>query len=281
MSRKKRKTYSVLPMPKLGWKDRLLYTAIIVLLIALGISGMFIVDEISQRIAFMDESVVASAGGPGSLNCIWLSLWYCFAAIIVFIVPCCFYRYPIFGRKDTEYGPPKHPFVYPLLMKNRPVKKYSRKEAERRKKQKRIIAAVIVGSFLICVLLVPLSVCGRTVMCGDGSMEVYNMFNQFSRRYAADEIETVSIGVYWSTRHSDAHVKMDLETADGKQFNFAASSFRGDEYTQLCKMIEMKEKYGNICVIEDADHLEEVVWRQHLTEPEIEKLYELFGMPVP
>lgn len=267
-------------MPKLGWKDRLLYTVIIVLLSTLAFANMFIADGISRRIAFMDETVVASSGGAGNLNCIWLSLWFV-GALLIFMVPCCAYRYPVFGRKDTEYGPPRHPFVYPLLMKNKPVMRLSKKEEALQKKENRIVAALIVGSFLFCVLLVPLSFCGRTVICGDGSMEVYNMFNRLSRRYAVDEIETVSIGVYRSTRSSAVHVKMDLETADGKQFNFGASTFLGDEYTQLCKMIEMKEKYGNICVIEDVDHLWEVVWRQHLTEPEIEKLYELFGVPVP
>lgn len=267
-------------MPKLGWKDRLLYTAIIVLLIAVGFANMFIADGISQRIAFMDESVVARAGGPGSLNSIWLSLWCCFGALLVFMVPCYHCRYPIFGRKDTEYGPPKHPFVYPLLMKNRPVKKYSRKEAERRKKQKRIIAAVIVGSFLICALLLPLSVCGRTVMCGDGSMEVYDVFNRFSRRYAVDEIERVSIGVYNPVRSFNVYVKMDVETSDGKQVSFGSSGFEGDQYAELCKMIEMKELYGELCVIVDTDGLPVVASRLQMTEQEEEKLYELFGVPM-
>ncbi len=245
-------------MPKLSWKDQLIYWTIITPLMGLSVFGIFISLLFQDKIAFADSHVLAATVGEGNLNCFFLMLW-CMAAFVVVLAGFQQHRVPIFGRKDVTYGPPKYDAVYPLLSKDRPKKTLNRPQ-----KKWRIIAAVLMlGSFLFSAAMFPRSFYGRAVLLDDGTISVYNASNELVRHYSAKEISSVQLDTYASGKYNNNWTtELVVYTEDSEFFRFASHSFRGDELHQLEAMLAMKEHYGELVRIDGSEDLDSVIRSQ-------------------
>lgn len=279
MPRKAKKR--VHPMPKLGWKDQLLYWSAMILTGGGSLSSLFIVLLIQDAIAFADERVVANTVGSGFLNMFYLMTWLMVAFVLIVTTP---YqnRFPVFGRTDIKYGPPAYPRVYPLLMKNKPQYWVSPKETARKKKCRIIIAAVLLVTFLFSLAMFPLSFYGRSVLHRDGTVVVYDELNRETAVYGIRDISAVRLDTYRSSggRYSsgDWYAEMVVEFSDGERCRFAVHSFDGDDIHRLETMLFMKVQYGTLVSIEGTENLQKVVRDQHLDEAEQELLHQLFSL---
>ena len=259
-------------MPKLGWKDQLLYWALILPNMAFSLGGIFISLLMQEKVAFADPRVVAATVGEGNLSCFFLMLW-CMAAFVVILAGFQQHRVPIFGREDVVYGPPKYDAVYPLLSKDRPRKTLSRSQ----KKWRILAALLILGSFLFSAAMFPRSFYGRAVLLDDGTISVYNASNELVCHYSAEEISSVQLNTYASGKYNNNWTaEMVVYTEDDEFFRYAAHSFRGDALQQLEAMLAMKEHYGELVRIDGAEDLNRVIRSQKYDSEVQVLLSELF-----
>ena len=268
------------PMPKLGWKDQLIYWVAIILTGGFSLGSHFLVLVMQDNIAFSDPQVIARTVGRGNLFYFLLCLWCLIGFVLILLGP---YqnRFPIFGRSNIKYGPPAYPRTYPLLMKNKPKHWISPKEAQK-KKQARIIVAMVLGlTFLISVAVFPLSLYGRAVLHEDGTVVVYNARNREVHHYTTDEIVSVELEPYRSSGRytSSWHLNFVITTDDSETYNFAAHSFAGTDLQQLQTMIHVKEElYDNQCLISGLKDVQKVIQSQYRQSDEKALVYQLFEM---
>lgn len=268
------------PMPKLGWKDHLIYLTVIVLTLAVALTGIFFTSVIRDCIAFSDASVVAITVGEGNIHSIWLSIW----CLLVFIPLLGFYskKIPIFGNPGVSYGPPQHPSIYPIFMKNKPQPRVEPKVKKRKQKYRRILTVVLVSTFLICASLFPLSVCGRSVLQEDGTILVYDEHNDLTNRYTTENIDFVLLDTYLSGGSGRAsghywHINFEVHMKDAESYRFAPHCFEGSDLQQLQTMLYMKEQvFGGLCVISSTENLHRVIDDQNYNAEESALVYQLF-----
>jgi len=266
------------PMPKLGWKDQLIYWIAMMLTGGFFILSTFIVTNAQDDIAFSDPAVIARAEGQGNSYFIWLLLW-CLIAFILILARLYQKRIPILGRSDIKYGPPAYPRVYPIFMKNKPKHWVSPKELHRRKWMRLIVTTLLIITFLVCAALFPLSFYGRAVLCNDGSITVYNAHNQEVHHYLKNEIVSVELDTYCLSRRagSNWYIRFKISTTDSKSYNFAAHSFEGTDIQQLQAMLYVKEHlYKDLIFISGTENLQKVAWDQYPHAEEKALLYQLF-----
>jgi hypothetical protein len=245
-------------MPKLGWKDQLLYWSLIIPNMAFSLGGIFIAMLAQDKAAFSDERVIAATVGEGNLNSFYLTFW-CMVAFVVLLAGFQQHRVPIFGRKDVTYGPPKYDAVYPLLRKDRPKKTLSQSQ-----KKWRIIAAVLIlGSFLFSVAMFPRSFYGRAVMLKDGTIAVYNASNELVHHYSSNVITAVQLDTYSAGRFPSWHAEIVVYTADSQSFSFPAHCFAGNELQELKNMLSMKYRFGDLVTIHGTENIEQVIQDQY------------------
>lgn len=259
-------------MPKLGWKDQLLYWSLIIPNMVLSLGGIFISLLAQDMVAFSDRRVVASTVGEGNLNSFFLMLW-CMIAFVVILAGFQQHRIPVFGRKDVTYGQPKYDDIYPLLSKDRPRKKLSPSQ-----KTRRIIAAMLIlVSFLFSAAMFPRSFYGRAVLLEDGTIEVYNASNELTHHYSTDEITEVRMNTYASGKYGgNWKAEMVVTAEDEEVFRYAAHSFAGDDLQQLQTMLTMKVQYGSLVTIQGTEALADVIQDQKYDMQEQALLYSLF-----
>ena len=268
------------PMPKLGWKDQIIYWITMILTGGFSTLGAFIVLLAQDDIAFSDPAVIARTVGQGNLYFIWLLLW-CLIAFILILAGLYQRRIPILGRSDIKYGPPAYPRVYPIFLKNKPKYWVSPKELHKQKRMRLIVAVLLIITFLVCAVLFSLSFYGRAVLCNDGSITVYNAHNQEIHHYLKNEIVSVELDTYHSrSRHGGSwHIHFKISTADSKSYNFAAHSFEGTDIQQLQTMSYVKEQlYKDLIFISGTENLQKVVWDQYSRTEEKALLYQLFEL---
>ena len=266
------------PMPKLGWKDQIIYWIAMILTGGFSILGAFIVLLAQDGIAFSDPTVIARTVGQGNSYFIWLLLW-CLIAFILIFAGLYQKRIPIWGRSDIKYGPPAYPRVYPIFMKNKPKHWVSPKELHKQKQVRLIVAVLLLTTLLVCAALFPLSFYGRAVLCNDGSITVYNAHNQEIHHYLKNEIVSVELDTYRSSSRSGGswHIHFKINTTDSKSYNFAAHSFEGTDVQQLQTMLYVKEQlYKDLISISGTENLQKVVLDQYSHAEEKALLYQLF-----
>ena len=265
------------PMPKLGWKDQLIYWFVMTLTGGFSLSCIFIVLAVQTKIAFDDPNVIAHTVGERNLQYFWFMLW-CFSIFCFILVGPHQQRIPIFGRSDIKYGPPAFPRIYPIFMKNRPQHWVSPNELRKKKKIRLIVTALLVVSCLFSVLMFPLSFYGRAVLCDDGSIIVYNSHNKEVARYTSDEISHVELETYASGKYSNNwNIEFTITTSDSKMYHFAAHSFEGTDIQQLQTMLFVKESlYKGRCHISGTENLQKVIYDQYEQQEEKDLVYQLF-----
>lgn len=263
-------------MPKLSFVDKLIYGVLYVLFIGVTVLIMAIPFVAGDRIAFADPLVVASDARAGTLWALAPTLTFFLMGLILLEIARGD-RYPIFGRRDIQYGPPKYPKIYPLFMKNKPKVWVS----ENAKKSKKTIAVVLVVVLLLSFLPYPLSFYGRDCLYRDGSIEQYNAFNVKTRSFLSRDITAVKIETTRSSsrrRVSDHYgVTVTLTTNVGKSYSFDAGDFGSDDW--LSQMLALKRRYDSHIVTYETEYsLEKVIREYNMSKEETALLYQLFEM---
>ena len=269
-------------MPPLSFLDKLIYWMILFVLCAAYIALLLGPLQLRRKIAFADEAVIAA---EDNFSTWWLAVpWLTFflMTLILWVRP---YeeRKPIFGRRNFKYGPPAWPKVYPLFMKNKPHVFVS----ERKRKERKQIAAMLLVVLLVSLIPFPWSLYGRDCLQSDGSIVQYNMFNSEVREFSSGEVESIKIetfrystGKYVTTSHWG--VQMVFVTDSGRKYTFDQREFRtntpGDYRYWLSAMLRVKRRYDpGIIRYEGVEDLELVIEDKKLSEKEAEMLYQLFG----
>lgn len=256
-------------MPKLGWKDQVLYWSLIVPNLAFSLGGIFISLLMQDKVAFADARVIAATVGDGNLNCFYLILW-CLIAFIILLGGFQQNRIPIFGRDDVEYGPPKYDAFYPLLRRKK-------KLTPSQMKWRILPILLIVVSFVFSAAMFPRSFYGRAVLLEDGTVEVYDASNELVHHYTAEEITEVQLDTYSPRKYGgNWKAEMVVYTQDGERFRFAAHSFAGDELQQLHTMLDLKTHFASLITIEGAQDLHKVILSQKYDAEAQTLLIELF-----
>ena len=266
------------PMPKLGFRDQLIYITAMVLTIGGSLAVMILQMILQDRITFADPEVVAYRAGRGYGNMMFLFFWLFFAGIIILGGP---YqsRLPIFGIRGFRYGPPAYPRTYPLLMKNKPKSWSSPKKQAAQRKERNIVAAFLLVTLVFSLAIFPRSLYGREVLMQDGTITIYSPSNRESEHYKFSDVESVILGTYnYKPRKSPSRwsVRMVVHTRDGEDFYFTCGSFKGTYSESLTLMTEMKARYGGLVTIEGVHNLNKALSDMNLNLEERALLYALF-----
>lgn len=275
MTKKKKAKKNKLKMPKLSFVDKLIYGVLCVLLVA--VSGLIIAIPLifRNRIAFADPLMVAAVARGG--------IYWMLVPFVTFLTMGASIlgiahggRYPIFGRRDIQYGSPKYPKVYPLFMKNKPKVWVS----ENAKKSKKTIAVVLVVILLLSFVPYPLSFYGRDCLYRDGSIGQYNAFNVKTRSFLPRDITAVKIKTTRSSSRrgvSDHYgVTVTLTANVGESYSFGAGDFESNDW--LSQMLALKCRYDSHIITYETEYpLESVIREYNLSEEETALLYQLFG----
>lgn len=277
MARKAKK--KIHPMPKLGWKDQLLYWTA---MLTTGIGAIIILlfpTYYRDKLTDSNPLALSWCTGERSLHNLWLGFWLFFACILIITV---FYqnRTPVFGRTDIRYGPPAYPRVYPLFMKNKPKHWQSEKAKAKAVSRRRIVISVLVVSFLICAALYPLSLFGRYELLNDGTVVVFDSHNRQETHYAISNIDEVLLDTYKTAggRYSSGswYARVEITFDDGENCSFSVMSF-ADNWTDAIHRAQiLKRIYGDKLHIEGTEDLWKVVLDTDMTSTEEELLYQLF-----
>lgn len=280
MARKSKKRLH--QMPPLSFADKLIYWAIFALLCVAYLVLLLGPLYLRHKIAFSDTAVIAAEdnASTGWLIVPWMTFF-----LMTFILWQQPYqkRIPIFGRRNFKYGPPTWPKIYPIFMKNKPLVWVS----ERKKKERKQIAVILLVVLLVSFIPFPWSLYGRDCLFYDGSIVQYNMFNgqthEFSSGDIADiEIETFrySTGRYNTNQHWG--VQMVFKTDSGKKYTFEHRDFRSDTNAKtlywLEGMLAVKKRYDpSIIHYDGLENLDRVIADRDLSQEEVQMLYQLLG----
>lgn len=282
MARKAKK--KVHPMPKLGWRDQLLYWGAMLLTLC-GVPGsLFFVLIYHNTSIFRSGDVTACAFNWVLLSC-FLMFWCLICFLLILFGPYKV-RKPLFGAAGVQYGSPLYPEIYPLFMKNEPAKWLSPKRYAAQRKRHRIIVVALIVSLLLSSVMYLLCIYGRTVLRPDGSITVYNFFDCEADYYDYDDVTEVRIGTFRLESKGDFRrymVDVEIVTTDGKCHRFTQSDFNKDWEGGSCvfayeSMLDIKTLFDSRVSISGADDLPKVVDGLKLNEEEIALLYQLFDI---
>jgi len=273
MRKEKKKRHQ---MPPLSVLDQIIYWTIFVVLCLACFALIFVFMLLRERIAFSDDTVIASAENASSLWSIVPLLTVQILILVLWIIP---YeaRRPIFGLKNFKYGPPAWPKIYPLFMKNKPPVWVS----ERKKKEKQQIAIALAVLLLISFIPFPWSLYGRDCLYTDGSVRQYSMFNTLNQEHLPGDMERVEYSVYRysSGRYGNGThwgIRMHLVTADGRKYIFEDRDFRSN---WLGNMADLSRVYDpGILFSGDPEDLQKAITDRKLSPGEIQQLKQLFGL---
>lgn len=268
-------------MPPLSFLDKMIYWTAFLLICAALIFLVVVTFAWRNQIAYADEAVIAKTD---SISLMWaLVPWMTFMlmSFILWYIP---YeaRRPIFGRRNFKYGPPAWPKIYPLFMKDKPYVY----ESERKKKDRKLIAVILLVVLLVSFIPFPWSLYGRSCLKYDGSVVQYNMFNGQTQMFLSGQIEKVEVeayrystGKYGTRRHWG--VQMRFTADSGKNYTFEFNDFRNDadakyEYW-LTAMLNVKKRYDpSIVRFNGKENLDKVAQDRKLTAEETKLLHQLF-----
>lgn len=191
-------------------------------------------------------------------------------------------KQPIFGKANIKYGPPQWKPVYPLLSKQFWNNLYSNK------KHLMIGALCILVFVFVIVIVTSLGLPSRECLYDDGSISVYNSFNEKTAEYSHSDV--VGIRIYTRTYHDrrgsdDWGIEIKISMNDGEDFFFSYMDFQTmDENIRgsITGMYQIKTSFDpSIITIDGKDNVAHVVRDMNLNQQEIELLYLLFDAGEP
>ena len=186
-------------------------------------------------------------------------------------------KQPIFGKRDIKYGPPQWKPVYPLLSKQFWNNLYSNKKC-----LTFLVLYILVFIFVVMSvtsLVLPVRAC----LYDDGSISVYNSFNEKTEVYNKSDV--IGIRIYTRTYldrqgPDDWGIGIEISMNDGEDFFFSYSDFQTmDEHIRgsITGMYQIKTSFEpSIITIDGKENVAHVVRDMHLNQEEIELLYLLF-----
>ena len=264
-------------MPPLSFADKLIYWSIFLLLGAAYLILLLGPLYLRRRIAFSDAAVIAS---DDHASIFWLGVPWMTFFLMTFILWLQPYqdRRPIFGLKNFKYGPPAWPKAYPLFMKNKPYVWVS----DRKKKERKQIAVILLMILLVSFIPFPWSLFGRDCLIYDGSIVEFNMFNSQTREFRSGDIADIEIETYRYSSGKYAKttrwgVRMVFKTDGGGKYIFEDRDFRNPPDSQirywLEAMLAVKQRYDpGIVHYDGLEDLERVIADRNLNQEEIQKL---------
>ena len=186
-------------------------------------------------------------------------------------------KQPIFGKTNVKYGPPQWKPVYPLLSKQFWNNLYSNK-------RRLMIGVLCILTFVFVVVIVTsLGSPPRECLYDDGSISVYNVFNENTAEYRQSDV--TEIRIYTRTYHKrrgldDWGFEIKISMNDGEDFFFSYRDFQTIDDSirgSITGMYQIKMCFDpSIITIDGEESLAYVARDMHLNQEEIELLYMLF-----
>ena len=191
-------------------------------------------------------------------------------------------KQPIFGKANIKYGPPQWKPIYPVLSKQFWNTLYSNKRH--------------LMFLLMCILALVFSVVSvtslvlpvRECLYDDGSISVYNCFNEKTEEYSKSDVVGIRIytRAYYDRRGwDDWGIEIKISTNDGKDFFFSYRDFQTMEENiqgSITGMYQIKMSFDpSIITIDGKENVAYVARDMHLNKQETELLYLLFDAGEP
>lgn len=277
MARKRKRRIQA---PSLSAVDKAIYCCLIACSV---IAGLFLYPAIVasfRRSVFQDKHILAQ-GNPSAviLGFFGLLMGGAFTLAFDWLRR---KKQPIFGKASIQYGPPQWKPVYPIVSKQFWITLFSNKHHLR------------IG--VLCVLVLVFAVVSATLLglppreClyDDGSISVYNCFNQKKAEYHQSDVEKIRI--YTRTYHDwrgpdDWGIEIKISMEDGEDFFFPYSDFQTTDDKvrgSITGMYHIKTCFNPSMVILDGkENIEKVVRDMNLNQQEIELLYLIFDVGEP
>lgn len=261
--------------------DRLVYWFLLLLDLAVSFAYVFVPLFLRERIAFSEEGVVAYWTHASLL---WALLGVFLFFLPTFIIWVNYYnkRQPIFGKNRLS----SYEMKYPNYAEKK--RKMAQKEAAWKRKSRRSLKITVAALILSSFLFPPLAVYGRDCLYEDGSIRVYNLFNQVSEEYGPEDAVALEIGGHGRRRSRRSwrkrwDVSVEITCANGESFYFTSEYFIGDRTAEirpwLTEMLELKARFDPEKIsYNDSHKLPNIIEDNHLSEQEQALLYELFSV---
>lgn len=191
-------------------------------------------------------------------------------------------KQPIFGKSNIKYGPPQWKPVYPLFSKKFWNNLFSNKKHLRIGALCTLVFVSVVVS--VTSLVLPLREC----LHDDGSISVYNSFNEKTAEYT--KLDVAEVRIYTRTYHDwrgpdDWGIEMKISMNDGEDFSFSYRDFQTlDENIRgsIIGMHNIKTSFDpSIITIDGKENVAYVARDMYLNQEEIELLYLLFDAGEP
>lgn len=266
--------------PSLSALDKGIYYCLIVFSV---VAGLFLYPAIIgnfRKSIFQDTHILAQ-GNPGIVILGFFGIFIGGGLALAFDL-LRRKKQPIFGKANIKYGPPQWKPVYPLLSKQFRNNLYSNK-----RRLMFLVLCILVFVFVVVSvtsLVLPLREC----LYDDGSISVYNSFNEKTAEYTKSDV--VEIRIYTRTYHDrlgpdDWGIEMKISMNDGEDYFFSYSDFQTlDENIRgsITGMHQIKTSFDpSIITIDGKENVAYVVRDMHLNQQETELLYLLFDAGEP
>ncbi len=224
--KRKKKTFTR-RVPPLSKSDRWIYAVLGILSAMIALGPIWAMLLFSNRIAFSDPTVIASAARWVAVVGVLLPLFLSGSILGGFCVMGYTLKQPILGRKNTIYGAAGgYAEVYPLLgKKSRRPKPLTIPQ----KRERYMAAGMITAAIAISLLGSVMAVFARSDLHHDLSISVHNSFNAETQRYELEDVETVTLCIdrYRSTRTSFVYrnsLEVSFRMKNGRHFTFNADA---------------------------------------------------------
>lgn len=275
MTKKRRKQ-----APSLSALDKAIYCCLITASVAAGLFLYPAIIGYFRRSVFEDNHVLAQnnvaivplgflgifIGGGFALTFDWLRR----------------NKQPIFGKSSIKYGPPQWKQAYPIFSKQ-----FWNNILCDKKRMMTGGMCVLVFAFLI-VIATSLGLPPRECLYDDGSITVYNCFNEKMAEYSRLDVEEIQF--FTRTYHDrlgpdDWGIEMKLSMKDGEVFFFSYSDFQtldDDIRGSITGMYQLKMSFDpSIITIDGKENIAYAACDMDLNQQETELLYLLFGVTAP
>ena len=259
--------------PPLTLLDKFIYWVLFLVFSISSLCLVFFVTYLQRKITFSSPSAVAFESNGSFLFTLPLILHLIITGFVLFICGL-EYRIPLFGNPKIGYGViPYKNCTYPIFKR----KTNSDNKKVRKKKWYKKLILVWCIIFLISAFIFPLGICGRRVLGDDGTITVFNAFNQEKQVYSTEDYDKLTISTYRDgSRGGSYHwrYQIEIKTNKGKSFSFTnkMSEDAINEFIEIKKLFDKE----NI-TIKGEENLSKVIRDNDLNAEETKKLKLLFS----
>ncbi len=277
MAKKKKRRIQA---PSLSAVDKGIYYCLIACSV---IAGLFLYPAIvgSFRRSFFQDIHILAQGNPSIviLGFFGLFMGGAFALTFDWLRR---KKQPIFGKACIKYGPPQWKPVYPLVSKQFWTTLFSNK------RHLGIGVLCVLVLVFVVVSVTSLGLPPRECLYDDGSISVYNCFNQKTAEYHQSDVEKIRI--YTRTYNNrrgpdDWGIEITISMEDGEDFFFSYRDFQTTDDKirgSITGMYHIKTCFDPSMVILDGkENIQKVVRDMNLNQQEIELLYVVFDANEP